>query len=121
MAFKNIDEVKDDHLHILWTSPDSATAQHMVLLYARNAKLLGWWKKITIIIWGAPQPLLFEDEAVHLQMELARQAGVEISACIGCARNLGLIEAFEKEGIEVEPWGERITLLMQNGKHMLTI
>ena len=120
MAFKDI-EVKDDHLHILWTNGDPISAQHMVLMYARNAILRKWWKNITVIIWGSPQQLLFQDEGVHLQMELARKAGVEFSACIACARNLGTMEALKKDGIEIESWGERLSQLIQNHKHILPL
>ena len=121
MSFKNIEEVSDRHLHILWTNADPITAEHMVMMYARNAMLNGWWDKITVIVWGATQKLLLENEAVRLKMELAQQVGVEFSACISCAANLDIVEELERNGIEVIRWGEKTSLLMQNGKHLLTV
>jgi hypothetical protein len=121
MAFENIDEVTERHLHILWTSGDPVTAEDMVLLFSRNAMLNSWWDKVTVIVWGAPQKLIFESEAVKLKVEIAKQAGVEFTACVGCAANLGLVEALEEEGIECVRWGERLSLLMQKGKHVLTV
>ncbi len=121
MAFEKIEEVTERHLHILWTSGDPVTAEDMVMMYSRNAMLNGWWDRVTVIIWGAPQKLIFENEAVHLKMEIARQAGVEFTSCVSCAINLGLVETLEKEGIECIRWGEKLSLLMQNGKHVLTI
>lgn len=121
MAFQNIEEVGERHLHILWTSADPVTAEHMVMMYARNAMLNGWWDRVTVIIWGAAQRLALEDEAVGLKMQVARQAGVEFTACVSCARNLGLVEKLEAENIEVIRWGEKLSLLMQNGRHVLSI
>ena len=121
MSFQNIEEVSDRHLHILWTNGDPATSENMVMVYARNAMLNEWWDKVTVIIWGAPQKLALENEAVRMKMDLARQAGVEFTACISCAINQGTLEGLEADGIEVIRWGEKLSLLMQNGKHVLTI
>ena len=120
MAFQNIEEVGSRHLHIIWTNADPVTSEHMVMMYARNAMLNGWWDRVTVVVWGAPQALILKNEAVRLKMQLAMQAGVEFSACISCALNLGLAEALESEGIEVIRWGEKLSLLKQKGKHILT-
>ncbi|MGX8774570.1 MAG: DsrE family protein [Bacillota bacterium] len=121
MAFSNIEEVSDRHLHILWTNTDPDTSENMVMMYARNAMLNDWWDRVTVIIWGGTQKLIFENEAVMTKIRIARQSGVEFTACLSCAVNLGKLEALEAEGIEVIRWGEKLSLLMQNGKHVLTI
>ena len=121
MSFQNIEEVTDRHLHILWTNADPVSSEHMVLMYARNALLNGWWDKVTVIIWGATQRLAVSNEAVRVKMDVARQAGVEFTACTSCAMNLGLAEKLEEDGIEVIRWGEKLSLLMQNGKSVLTV
>ena len=121
MSFKNIEEGTDRHLHILWTNADPMTAEHMVMMYARNAMLNEWWDKVTVIVWGATQKLLLENEAVRLKADLARQVGVEFTACVSCAINLGIKDELEKAGIEVIRWGEKLSLLMQNDKHVLSI
>ena len=121
MAFQTIEEVGDRDLHIIWTNGDPVTSEHMVLMYARNAMLNGWWDKVTVVLWGAPQNLVRDSEAVRLKMKVAAQAGVEFSACVSCAINLGTEEILREEGIEVIRWGEKLSLLMQNGKHVLTV
>ena len=121
MSFQNIEDVSDRHLHILWTNADPVTSEHMVMMYARNAMLNDWWDKVTVIIWGATQILALDNEAVRVKMDLARQAGVEFSACISCALNLGTQEGLEADGIEVIRWGEKLSLLLQNNKKVLSI
>lgn len=121
MSFVDVEEVGERHLHILWTTGDPVTAQHMVLMYARNALLNHWWDKVTVIVWGASQKSLLENEAVRASKKLAEQAGVEFTACLSCAVNLGTLGDLEEEGLEVIRWGQKLSMLMQNGKPVLSI
>lgn len=121
MAFHQIEEVTERHLHILWVSPDPVTAENMVLMYSRNAMLNRWWDKVTVILWGATQNLILENDIVYEKMKIAKMAGVEFSACISCAINLDLTEKLQSRDIELIRWGEKLSLLMQNEKHLLTI
>lgn len=121
MSFKDINEVTDRHLHIIWTDSDPDTAVNMVLMYATNALLNEWWDKVTVVIWGGSQKLAAENEAVRFEMQNARDVGVEFSACVSCANNLGTTEKLEADGIEVIRWGQKLSLLLQNGKHVLSI
>ena len=113
--------MENKHLYILWTNADPVTSENMILMYSTNALLNGWWDRITVIIWGATQKLVLENKAVKLKMEIAEQAGVEFSACLTCAINLGTRKALEDRNIEVIRWGEKLTGIMQNGEHLLTV
>lgn len=44
-----------NELVVLWTSGDREVALKMVFMYTLNSKLKGWWKDVTLIVWG---PLL---------------------------------------------------------------
>jgi hypothetical protein len=66
-----------DELYILWTNADPVTAEKMVFMYARNALLKGWWKKVTVIIWGSTAKTAAESEAIKGQIELFRSVGGE--------------------------------------------
>ena len=121
IAFDNIEEVDERHLHILWTNSNPVTSEHMVLVYATNAMLNRWYDKVTVILWGDTQKLALENEAIQLKMMLAKQAGVKFTACVTCSRNLGCTAELEQNDIENVRWGERLSLLMQEGKPLLTI
>ena len=121
MSFTDINEVSDRHLHIVWTNSDPVTAVNMVLMYATNSLLNEWWDKVTVVIWGGAQKLAAEDETVRFEMQNARDVGVEFSACISCSNNLGLTEKRKEDGIEVIRWGQKLSLLLQNGKHVLSV
>ena len=92
--------VEDKHLYIVWSNADPITSQHMVFMYATNSMKNAWWDQVTVVVWGATQPLLCEDEAVRAGMQAAREAGVEFSACLTCADILGTTEQLRAMGLE---------------------
>ncbi|MDL2225693.1 DsrE family protein [Eubacteriales bacterium OttesenSCG-928-M02] len=111
----------EDHLHILWTNGDSTTGQHMVLMYATNAVMNGWWKAVTVVLWGAPAQLAVQDEAVRERIHMAMHAGVKFSACIACADRLGVTGALTDMGVEVMAWGQPLTQLLKENRPLITI
>jgi len=110
-----------DHLHLLWTSDNEITAEKMVLMYATNAMRRGWWKKVTVIIWGAPALMVSEDVELFEKIEEAQSEGVHFSACRACADQLEVTGKLEKMGIEVIYWGEPLTKLLQDQMPLLTV
>ena len=52
-------------LLILWTSGDPLTARDMVLLYAVNAMKHDWWTEVTLLVWGAADSLIAEDNEIQ--------------------------------------------------------
>ena len=112
---------KENTLYILWTNADLDTSLHMVMMYATNSMLHGWWKNVTVIIWGATAKLTVENESVQDKIKIAMHAGVKFSACVACARNLGVISQLEDLGIEVLAWGEPLTRVLKEGGQLLTV
>lgn len=113
--------MNEKDLYILWTSPDEITAHYMVLMYATNSMLSGWWDNVTVIIWGASAKLVAENENVQERVNIARQAGVEITACETCASQLGVLSDLEGMGIEMQKWGEPLTEVLKAKGHLLTV
>ena len=110
-----------DHLYILWTNGDPITAEKMVFMYATNAMIKGWWKKVTLIIWGAPTRLCSENSGIQAKVKEALEAGVHCTACKACADQLGATEILEQMNVEVKYWGDPLTKLLKSGETLLTI
>lgn len=108
-------------LHILWTNADVETSILMVMMYAKNSLARGWWDEVTVIVWGATAKLVAEDESVREHIRIAQGAGVAFSACVSCARQLGVISALEKMDVEVIPWGEPLTRIIQGREPLLSV
>ena len=109
------------HLHILWTNADPITFQAMVAMYSKNSLLRGWWDEVTVIIWGATAKLTAENPIVQEELKLMAHTGVKISACIACARQLGVEDDIKKLDSELKAWGEPLTELLQNNEKVLSI
>ena len=121
MAFENINEVQERELHLLWTNADPMTAEYMVFMYAENSMLNHWWDKVTVICWGAVQPLIIQDPHIREMIQKLQSEGVQFSACLTCSDKLGLTEKLQELGIETVRWGKRTSELMQNRKHLLSV
>ena len=110
-----------DSLYILWTNSDEIVFDKMVAMYARNSKIHGWWKNITIIIWGSTATLTAESDLVQLKLQELLQVGVKISACKACSDSLGTTDKLISLGVEVKYWGEDLTKILRNDEKLLSI
>lgn len=110
-----------DKLYILWTSSEPETFDEMVYMYALNAKKLGWWKSITLIIWGASAKLAGKDDVVQLKLKELIDTGVEVTACKACAEDLGVSQQLVELGIDVKYWGQALTKVLKSDAKLITI
>lgn len=110
-----------EHLYILWTNSDPVTADKMVFMYALNSLKKGWWKEVTIIIWGSTAKLAGENAEIQSKIKELSAAGVKFSACKACADQLGVTGNLLGLGIEVKYWGEPLTEIMKTGQYLLTV
>ena len=112
---------KSKHVHILWTNDNLITSRLMVMMYATNSMAHGLWDNVTVILWGATVKLAAENEVIQEEIKLAQHVGVKFSACTSCARQLGMTEKLEGLGVEISPWVEPFTELMQGGKAVICV
>lgn len=111
----------DNHLHILWTNADPVVFDKMVMMYAVNSLVRGWWERVTVILWGETARLAARDAGVKERIQLAMDQGVKFSACITCARELGVEEQLRDMGLEVISWGPPLTELLKARAPLLTV
>lgn len=109
-----------DQCVIVWTSGDREVALKMVFMYARNAKLKGWWKEVTLVVWGPSAKLLSQDEELQTAVKAMISNGVEILACKACADSYGVSAILEGLGIEVKYMGEPLTNYLKNDVKVIT-
>jgi hypothetical protein len=113
-------EPDKNHLLIVWTSGERDVARRMVFMYAKNAKLNGWWEKLTLLIWGASTELICEDATLQEMLKELQETGIRTIACKSCAAQFELVDNLEALGVEVFPTGEYLTLWMKAGNPVLT-
>ncbi|MBF7096281.1 DsrE family protein [Alkalibacter mobilis] len=109
-----------ENLLVVWSSADKEVALSMVFMYVRNSKKKDWWERVKLIIWGPAAKLLAVDEELQGHIEIMKDFGVEICACVTCANMYGVAPVLESLGIEVIPMGEPLTDMLKEGWASLT-
>jgi len=114
-------KIMENSLNVLWTTDNLITTEKMVFMYAHNAKLLGWFEDVTLIIWGASAKLTGENEAVQDKIREMVESGVKVDACKACADQLGVTEKLESLGVVVKYYGEPLTEILKKSGKLITI
>jgi hypothetical protein len=110
-----------DRLNILWTTDNKDTVLHMLVMYATNSRLNGWWKEVNLIIWGASAKLVGSDTQIQAEIIGMINHGITIEACKACTDNLGVTEKLTELGVDVRYMGEVLTNYLKSGEKVLTI
>ena len=108
-------------LLVNWTTDNFDTAMHMVLLYTYNAKKLGWFNEITLLVWGASQKLLTSNAQIQEQIKMMETVGVRVIACKKCAQDQGVEDELSACGVEVFYTGEVLTPWLLEKKPFLSV
>jgi hypothetical protein len=110
-----------DKLNILWTTDNKDTVQHMLVMYATNSRLNGWWQEVNVIIWGASAKLVGTDTQIQAEVLEMLNHGITIEACKACTENLGVTDKLTELGVNVKYMGEVLTNYLKSGEKVLTI
>jgi hypothetical protein len=108
-------------LLILWTDSDKETAINMVSMYAWNSIQKGWWKEVTVMIWGGSSKLAADDPDIKEHLKKLRDSGIRVIACKQCALNYAVVEKLEAQGIEVFFTGEYLSEWIKSDKKLISI
>lgn len=109
-----------NELLIVWTTSNRETIINMICLYALNAKEKGWFDEVTVLVWGASQQVLSEDNEIREKVSEMSRAGVKIIACKKCAENMYIEKHMKECGVEVFYTGELLSDWAKEGKPLMT-
>ena len=98
-----------DKLVVVWTSGDKDVAEKMVFMYVYNAKKFGWWKDITLLVWGPSSKLLSEDKDLQDYIKKMKKEGIYVMACKACADMYGVSDKLKEIGLVVKYAGKDLT------------
>jgi hypothetical protein len=107
-------------LAVLWTSADPGVAHNVCFMYTGAAKRGKWFDEVQLIVWGPSAKLLAEDKKVQAAMKRLQNSGVQVRACIACAKNYGVVEELRALGIEVRGMGGPLTEILKSDWKVLT-
>lgn len=109
-----------NELMIVWATDNRDTILNMICMYALNAKTNGWFDEVNIIVWGASQQVVCEDEEIREKIKEMVDAGVRIMACKKCAENMYIESHLSTCGIEVFYTGELLSDWAKAGKPLMS-
>jgi len=110
-----------EKLVVLWTSGDREVALKMAFMYTYNAKKYGWWKDITLVVWGPSSKLLSTDKELQDYLKKIIDTGTKVLACKGCSDLYGVSKQLADLGITVKYIGVELTTYLKEGWRMLTL
>jgi len=98
-----------DKLVLLWISDDIDAAEKMAFMYGHTAKKSGWFKEVTVVIWGPSAKLISENEKLQEKVEAMMADGIKVEACVACARQYGVDGKLRELGYDVKGMGTHLT------------
>jgi hypothetical protein len=113
-------EQTPDKLVIVWTSGDPYVAERVALMYTHNAKTAGWFKEVTLVVWGPSAKLISENIKLQEKVKAMQKDGVVVEACIACANAYDVAEDLRKLGYDVKGMGKPLTDYLKSGAKVLT-
>lgn len=119
-AQNNQEAPSTDKLVVLWTSDNPYVAERVAFMYAHNAKTKGWFKEVTLVIWGPSAKLISENKKLQDEVDAMRKDGVVVEACVACAETYGVTENLKRLGYDVKGMGKPLTDYLKNGAKVLT-
>ena len=107
---------KVDKLVVLWTSDDPYVAERVAFMYTHAAKTAKWFDEVDLIIWGPSAKLTAENLKVQEKLKAMQKDGINIEACIVCAKAYQVVDDIKKLGFEVKGMGKPLTDHLKNDK-----
>jgi len=109
-----------DKLVVVWTSGDPYVAERVAFMYTHAAKTSGWFKDVTLVVWGSSAKLITENIRLQEKVKAMQKDGVVIEAYIACANAYGVTEDLRKLGYDLKGMGKPLTDYLKNGAKVLT-
>ena len=113
-------EPAQDKLVVVWTSDDPYVAERVALMYTHAAKTAGWFKEVTLVVWGPSAKLVAENIRLQEKVGNMQKDGVIIEACVACANAYGIADDLRKLGYDVKGMGKPLSDYLKSGAKVLT-
>lgn len=108
-------------LVVLWKSDNLIDIQELITPYIIASKKNKWWDVVEVIIWGASQKIIIDNEDVKRRISLMLKQNIKVHACKKCAEDLGIVDELTKLNINVMYTGELLTAFLQSDAKVITL
>lgn len=108
-------------LAVLWKTDSIIDIEELLVPYVNASKKNEWWDDVTVIIWGASQKLVSENERLQNYVKEMIEAGIHVHACKKCAEDLCVVNHLSNIGVDVMYTGVMLTEFLQSDAKVITI
>lgn len=119
-AYTLTTDAANSYLVSLWTSGDPDVAEKVCFMYTHNAKKMGWFDNVNLIVWGPSAHLLANNTSLQNQVLAMMNDGVVVEACKACADSYGVTSKLTSLGVTVKYMGMPLTNMLKQNKKVLT-
>jgi len=113
--------MKKENLLIVISTKNIDSILKFPLLYGGVSIPRGYWKRVHIMFWGASIKSVIKSKKIRKKIKEIQKDGVELSSCIVCAEEYGVVKKLEKHGIVCNHTGELLNKALQNDKKWSTL
>lgn len=107
-------------LVVVWSSDDPYVAEKVAFMYTHAAKRNGWFKEVTLIVWGPSAKLASENLKIQAKLKAMQKDGVVLEACSSCANSYKVAQDLRALGIDVKGMGVPLTNYLKSDAKVIT-
>jgi hypothetical protein len=105
---------------VILSTADREVALEAGLIYPLNAAKNKWMDEVKVIFFGPSEKLAAFDSDIQGRIKELKESGVEVLACVWCAKRMNIVKNLEDTGIKVIGVGSIISQLLKDGWASLT-
>jgi len=110
-----------EKLVVLWKGDNLTDILELITPYIIASKKNKWWDDVEVIIWGASQIIVANNEEVKRRVAMMIRQDIKVYACKKCAEDLGLTTALTDQKINVMYTGELLTSFLKSDAKVITL
>ncbi len=114
------DDVAGDKLVVVWSSGDPYVAEKVAFMYTHAARRNGWYRDVTLVIWGPSAKLAAENIKIQAKLKAMQKDGVVLEACSSCANSYNVADDLRALGIDVKGMGVPLTNYLKSDARVIT-
>lgn len=92
-------------LLVVWKSEHPVDIEKFIVPFTYNSKEQGWFDSVELLIWGASQLSVKNNESYQQHVKTLVHNGIEVYACKMCADATDATSTLELLGVKVEYTG----------------
>ena len=101
-------------LLIVWKSDNNTDINNFIYPYAFNSKKNEWFDDVEVLIWGASQEKVMNDQETQGVVQQLIENNITIYACKWCSDKVGASELLSSLGVNVMYTGVYLTEKLQD-------